>query len=109
MSLQNEARRVGDATGLGDTVRLATNGSPITKPSRAAQQAIADLHREFVADCLRIAAIKAAHGADNILISDDITAERDIRLAVENIREAARAFREWQASVAEAERLERQA
>ncbi|MCI0601187.1 MAG: hypothetical protein L0Y60_17065 [Beijerinckiaceae bacterium] len=64
--------------------------------STAATQAIADLRREFVAECLRVAAIKAAHGADNVFLGDDLNAERDIRIAVENIREAARSFREWQ-------------
>jgi hypothetical protein len=59
--------------------------------------AIVDLHRDFVAECLRIAAIKAAHGADNILLGDDLNAERDIRISFENIREASKAFHEWQA------------
>jgi hypothetical protein len=43
---------------------------------------------------LRIVALKASHGADNIEIRDLLNAERDIRLAVDNLREAARAFRE---------------
>jgi hypothetical protein len=64
------------------------------------------LHRDFIGECLRIAAIKAAHGADNILLGDDLNAERDIRLAIENLREANKTFREWQVSLAEAERLE---
>jgi hypothetical protein len=65
--------------------------------SPAAQAAIADLQCEFIAECLRIAAVKASHAADNILLADDLNAERDIRIAIENIREAARSFREWQA------------
>jgi hypothetical protein len=68
-----------------------------SRPTPQAQAAIADLHREFIAECLRIAAIKAAHGADNISLGDDLNAERDIRVSVENIREASKAFREWQA------------
>jgi hypothetical protein len=53
-----------------------------------------DARRDFIAECLRIASIKASHGADNILIGDDLNTERDIRLAIENLREAARSFRE---------------
>jgi hypothetical protein len=54
--------------------------------------AIDDLKVHFVAECLKIAAIKAAHGSDNILIGDWLNCERDIRLAVENLREASRSF-----------------
>jgi hypothetical protein len=52
---------------------------------------------EGLSECLRIAAIKAAHAADKISLSDDLNVERDIRIAIENIREAAKAFRECQA------------
>jgi hypothetical protein len=52
------------------------------------------LLREFIAECLRIAAVKASHGADNVMLLDDLNAERDIRIAVDNLREAAEAFRE---------------
>jgi hypothetical protein len=45
---------------------------------------------------VRIAALKASHGADNLDLGDDLNAERDIRIAVENLREAGRAFRELQ-------------
>jgi hypothetical protein len=45
----------------------------------------------------RVASIKASHAADNILLGDDLNAERDIRLAIDHIREAARSYREWQA------------
>ena len=68
----------------------------VTQKSPRVQAAIAGLTREFVAECLRIAAIKATHGADNLEIGDDHNAERDIRIAVQNIREAGRAFRELQ-------------
>jgi Helix-turn-helix domain len=105
MTFQNETRRVDDAAGPVDVIALAAtditeNRLPppkIQQPSPAAQEAIADLHRDFIGECLRIAAINAAQGADNIWLADDLNAERDIRLAVENIREAARSFREWQA------------
>jgi hypothetical protein len=80
-----------------DCSLLASDNTPenklpppkIQQSSSAAQEAIADLHRDFIGECPRIAAIKAAHGADNIWLGDDLNAERDIRLAVENIREAA--------------------
>ena len=62
----------------------------------AVQASIIDLKREFVSECLRIASIKAAHGATNLEIGDDHNAECDIRIAVENLREAGRTFRELQ-------------
>jgi hypothetical protein len=69
------------------------DGSPHKASSPAVQAAIADLRREFIAECLRVTAVKASHGADNILLGDDINAERDIRLAIENLRAAASSFR----------------
>jgi hypothetical protein len=97
--------RVAIAAGPVDVIALAAtditeNRLPppkIQQPSPAAQEAIADLHRDFIGECLRIASAKASHAADNILLADDLNAERDIRIAIENIREAARSFREWQA------------
>jgi hypothetical protein len=74
-----------------DAQKQTPPGRP--KPAHV-QEAIADLKREFISECLRIAAIKAGHGAANVAIGDDLNAERDIRLAIENLREAARAFRE---------------
>jgi hypothetical protein len=68
----------------------------------AVQAAVIDLRRDFVSECLRIAAVKAAHGADNIALNDDLCAERDIRIAVENLREAAASFRQLQRDTAEA-------
>jgi hypothetical protein len=52
--------------------------------------------REFIAECLRIVSLKAAHAADNVWLADDLTAERDIELAISNLREGARTFREMQ-------------
>jgi hypothetical protein len=51
--------------------------------SPAVRAAMADLHRDFVAESLRVASIKAVHGVDNIALGDDLNAERDIRIAVE--------------------------
>jgi hypothetical protein len=70
------------------------DGPEICKKPAHVQEAIDTLRREFVVECLRIAALKASHGADNLAIGDDLNAERDIRLAVENVKEAAKAFRE---------------
>jgi hypothetical protein len=86
----------GQTAGLGNTSSISSfDSSENNKPKPAhVQEAIADLKREFLSECLRIAAIKAGHGAANVAIGDDLNAERDIRLAIENLREAARAFRE---------------
>jgi hypothetical protein len=72
------------------------SSSNIRTPA-AVQGAFAYLKREFIAEALRIAAIKASHGADNVAIGDDLNAERDIVVAIQNLREAGRAFRELQA------------
>jgi hypothetical protein len=82
-----------EAAGAGTSL-LGGSDSPVNnkKPS-ANQAAIADLRRDFIAECLRIAAIKAVHAADNIEIRDDVCAERDIRFVVDHVREAAASFR----------------
>jgi hypothetical protein len=88
--------------GLSETSFLAGDASENAPKTAHIQEAIDDLKREFICECLRIAAIKAAHGADNVALRDDLNTERDIRLAIENLREAARAFRELEARKAEA-------
>ncbi|MGC2224977.1 MAG: hypothetical protein WA624_22750 [Methylocella sp.] len=60
------------------------------------QEAIAALQRDFVAEALRIAGIKALHAADDITLGDDGCAERGIQIAIQNLREAATAFRQLQ-------------
>lgn len=62
-------------------------------PSRT-QQAIAGLQRDFAAEALRIAAVKASHAADNVGMGDDAVAEHDISIAIKYLREGATAFRE---------------
>jgi hypothetical protein len=94
MTQTNETRRAGDAAGLAHLSSFGADGAEINKRPAHVQEAIATLKCEFIAECLRIVALKASHGADNIEIGDRLNAERDIRLAVENLREAARAFRE---------------
>jgi len=60
------------------------------------QETIASLQREFVCEALRIAALKAWHAADDVEIGDDDCAERGIRIAIQNLREAAPGFRQLQ-------------
>jgi hypothetical protein len=75
--------------------RLSNNDQKhLTQTEYQKQAVIIDLKREFVAECLRVVALKASHGADNIELADDLNVERDIRLAVANLKEAAQAFRE---------------
>ena len=52
------------------------------------QEAIVRLKREFAVECCRIAGVKALHAADNLLLLDDLNAERDLRIATRNLREA---------------------
>jgi hypothetical protein len=65
-------------------------------PTKSAlkKQAIADLRRDFIAEALRIVVLKAGHAGDDVLIGDDIAAERSIRLAISHLKEAAKTFRE---------------
>jgi hypothetical protein len=79
-----------------ETKHLHGDGRNTAKNPAPVQGAIAALQREFVAECLRIVALKAIHAADNTLIADDANAERDIGIAVSHIREAAKSFREFQ-------------
>jgi hypothetical protein len=114
MAIQNETPPLG-AAGLGDNSFPDRNSSEINTKSLAVQAAtvqasipgpavqarINDLNREFIVECLRIAALKASHGADNVEIGDDLNGERDIRLAIQNLREGSRAFRELELRLAE--------
>jgi hypothetical protein len=93
MSQNATSPAAGARTELGKC-SLQGNTPDIAPKSPQAQRAFVALTREFIAECLRIASLKAAHGASNLEIGDDLCAERDIRIAVENLREAARSFRE---------------
>jgi hypothetical protein len=84
------------ATQDGPNIKL--NASKPIEPSPTIQRAIAALQRDFAAEALRIAAIKAAHASDDVLLGDDPSAERAIRLAISHLRAGAAAFRELQNS-----------
>jgi hypothetical protein len=78
-----------------------------TKLAPKKQEAIADLQRQFISECLRIAALKATHAADDIEIGDDACAGRSIRIAILNMREAATGFRQLEALAAAIEAVGR--
>ena len=82
--------------GLLDNYSLAGNDIENTPAQFAAQAVCAALQRDFIAEALRVASIKAAHAADDIDIRDDDCAERGIRLAISHLRAAAATFREMQ-------------
>ena len=65
-------------------------------PSAASAGAIAALQRDFIAEALRIAAVKAAHAADDIELGDDLAVERGISLTITHLKAAGAAFREMQ-------------
>jgi len=67
---------------------------------------IAALQREYIAEALRIASIKAWHAADDLSLGDDASAERGIRIAIQNLREAATGFRQLEALTAAIEALD---
>jgi hypothetical protein len=66
------------------------------------------LQREFITEALRIAAFKAWHAADDIELGDDASAERSIRIAIANLREAATAFRQLEALTSAIEALQQE-
>jgi len=101
MDLKRNTRPQGGADRAGDLSCLAADGSPIAQNPKYVQAAIADLRRDFVAECLRIAAVKAAHGADNIALGDDLNAERDIQIAIDHLKEAASSIRQLQRDLGE--------
>ncbi len=67
------------------------------------QEAIGALRRDFVAEALRVVAIKAAQAADDVFLGDDHGAEREIRLAISHLRVGSAAFRELQNSLSQLE------
>jgi hypothetical protein len=69
-------------------------------------ETIAGVQREFVAEALRIAGLKCFHGADDVAIHDDPSVERCIQIAILNLKEAAKAWRQLEALEAAAEAVE---
>jgi hypothetical protein len=77
-----------------DCPKAITLTQNITEKKPKIQEAIAALKRDFCGEALAIAAVKCSHAADDILLGDDPSAERGIRLAISHLRAAAAAFRE---------------
>jgi len=102
MALPDEKARPRGEAGRAKNCSLRTSRSDPNDSQKApaVQASIADLRREFIAECLRVTAIKAAHGADNVMLADDVNAERDIRIAIEHLREAASSFGALEKSMA---------
>jgi hypothetical protein len=63
-------------------------------PSAAVAGAIADLQREYIVECLRIASVLAGHAADSIELNFDLIGEHELRAALSHFREGSRAYRE---------------
>ena len=84
---------------------LAADAPKLAPKALHVQVKIADLQRDFVAEVLRIASIKAWHAADDLVLGDDASAERGIRIAVLNLREAATGFRQLEALTSAIEAL----
>jgi len=85
----------GVAAGFEETSLLGGFGAQtIPHKTPHVQHAIAALQRDFIAEALRIAAVKSWHAADDIEMGDDASGERGIRIAILNLREAATAFRQ---------------
>jgi hypothetical protein len=100
MDPTNETPPLG-AAGLGnDAFPGGKRASELAPKPLHVQETIASLQREFIAECLRIASLKAAHAADDIQLGDDASAERSIRIAVVNLRVAATGFRQLEALTA---------
>jgi len=78
----NESPPAGGADGLGNVSCLVADSSENRNSRLHVQETIAALQRDFVAEALRIAALKAWHAADDLAIMDDDCAERGIRIAI---------------------------
>jgi hypothetical protein len=78
---------------------LSADGCENKPGENAGQEAIATLQGEFSAEALRVAAIKAAHAADDVLLGDDVGAEREIRQAISHLRAGSATFREMQGTI----------
>ncbi len=98
----------GDAAGSENcSLRQGENSPDCTKTPSDKQVRIVALQRDFAVEAgrltaiklLRATSVKAGHAADNLALADDAGAEREISLAIANIREAAAAFRQMQASI----------
>ena len=75
------------------------DGSENKPGEHTAQEATAALQRDFIAEALRVASIKAAHAADDVLLGDDVGAEREIRQAFSHLRAGSSAFRKLQGTI----------
>jgi hypothetical protein len=62
--------------------------------SPAVAGAIADLKRQYVVECLRIASVLAGHAADSAELGFDLIGEHELRTALSHFREGARTYRE---------------
>lgn len=98
MAAQNAETPPGRA-GLLDINSVAGNDIENSLKPVHVQEEIAALQREFAAETLRVAAIKATHAADDVSLGDDVGAEREIRLAVSHLQAGSAAFREMQRSI----------
>jgi hypothetical protein len=104
MTSQTRTPTTGGAVGanqkfsFGDEEFHIAEAAPQSKaPSAASAGAIAALQRDFIAEALRIAAVKAAHAADDIELGDDLAVERGISLTITHLKAAAAEFRQMQA------------
>lgn len=98
---ESPAPRGNVETGLETASLLGSDDTRIsTTSANARQAAIANLYREFAAEALRIASVKAGQAADDLLIRDDGSAERQIKVAIAHLREGADAFRKMETALA---------
>ena len=95
-------------SGQGGSCEEFTNdhdGSKFAPKPLHVQAEIAALQRDFIVEALRIASTKAWHAADDLALGDDDCAERGIRIAILNLREAATGFRQLEALTSAIEAL----
>jgi hypothetical protein len=83
-----------------DPDRTKLNADIPIEPGPKKQETITALRRDFVAEALRIVAVKASHAADDVDLGDDIAVEREVALIISHVRAAAATFREMQREAA---------
>jgi hypothetical protein len=84
----------GGAAGAGEKCFVGTEHRLVAEAAPKKQETISSLRRDFIAEALRIAAVKAAHAADDVELGDDICAERGISIVISHLKAAAQTFRE---------------
>jgi hypothetical protein len=101
MSHAKQTPAAGGATGASENVSLGNDHFQLDQGalrnqvnSAAVAAARADLQRECVSECLRIASVLAGYAADSVELHFDLLGEHELKAALSHFREGSRVYRE---------------